>query len=152
VDHAIGLDLEHVIERLLARRESPVVIGAVDRGAAVVADPALLESGLDVRKALGPAKHQVLEQMRHPGLAVAFLPRADEIGDVDRHGVDRTVRDEQDPEAVRQAVLGDALDRRDALNPRGEAHARGLGGGEPGQEQDRRKEKAEEGHRWHACS
>ena len=116
VHHAVGLDLQNVVERLPARRESLEVIGPVVRGAAVEARSALLEVRLDVRKAPRPAEHQVLEEMRHSGLAVAFVARADEVGDVDGDRIDRAVGDEQDLQSVREAVLGDAFDRGDPRN------------------------------------
>src|SRR6266568_337582 len=109
-------DRAPMIARLPARREGLEVIGPVVRGAAVVARSALLEVRLDVRKAPRAAEHQVLEEMRHSGLAVAFVARADEIGDVDGDRIDRAVGDEQDLQSVREAVLGDAFDRGDPRN------------------------------------
>ena len=53
--------------------------------------------------------------MRHALLAVALVPRADEINDVHRDGVGARVRDRQHLEAVRQPVFRDALDGRHVL-------------------------------------
>ena len=101
VDHAVGFDIKHVVEGLFARREGLEVIGPVERGAAVVARPAPLEVRLDARKPRRAAEHQVLQKMRHARFAVPFVPRADEVSDVDRDGIDRAVGDQQDLQAVR---------------------------------------------------
>ncbi len=61
---------------------------------------------------------QMLEQMRHPGLAVAFEPGADFIGHVDRRCRARVVRIQQYLQPVGQAVFGDPLDREDLRGSR----------------------------------
>ena len=55
----------------------------------------------------------VLEQVGHAGFAVAFVPRADEDGQVDGDRGPRRVGKEQHLQAVVEPVLGDALDRLD---------------------------------------
>ncbi len=143
VDHAVGFDIEHVVESLPVRRERFEVIGPVERGAAVVARSALLEIRLDARETRRAAEHEVLQKMRHSGLAVAFLPRADEVGDVDRDGIDRAVGDQKDFQAVRQAIFGDPFDRGDPRDPGGQARAGRLGQGGRGRKDE--GERGEEG-------
>ncbi|MCG3162244.1 MAG: hypothetical protein JMDDDDMK_03484 [Acidobacteria bacterium] len=58
---------------------------------------------------------QMFEQMRHPGFAVIFVARADQIGDVDGDRLLGRIGEEQYAKAVRQTVFGDALDRSDTL-------------------------------------
>src|ERR1700752_4227220 len=70
----------------------------------------------------------MLEQMRHPGFAVALVARADLVGHVDRDRLLRLIRKEQDLEAVGQPVLSDAFDRRDSFHARGQALRRWLRG------------------------
>jgi hypothetical protein len=61
-----------------------VVVGAVEGGGAVELHAAVGELARDVRVLGRALEHQVLEQVRHAGLAVVFLARADLVGDV--HG------------------------------------------------------------------
>jgi hypothetical protein len=51
---------------------------------------------------------EVLEQVRHPRLAVALEPRADQVGHVDRHLRVRRVGKEQHAEAVGVGIFSDA--------------------------------------------
>ena len=137
VDHAVGLEAEHERERVVARREGLEVVGAVERGGAVVARAALEELVLrvgDLRRAL---EEQVLEEVRHAALAVALVPGADEVGDVGGDRVLGGVGEEQDFHPVREVVLGDAAHRRAA----GDAGREGLGSRrECGEQQGERRE------------
>ena len=81
--------------------------------------------GAVVRRAL---EHQVLEQVRHAGLAVVFVARADQVGDVDGDGRFRGVREQQHLQAVRQAVFGDAFDRRAQRDAFGQGQRGGAAG------------------------
>ncbi len=65
-----------------------------------------------LRRAL---EYQMFEQVRHPGLAVIFVTRADQVGHVNGDRLFGRVGKEQDAQAVGQTVLGDALDRGYAL-------------------------------------
>ena len=69
----------------------------------------------DVRMPRRALEDHVLQQMRHAGLAVTLLPRADQHGHVDRHLGLRLVGKEQRAQAVVELVFGDALDRRHLL-------------------------------------
>ena len=55
----------------------------------------------------------VLEQVGHAGLAVAFVARADEDGQVDGDVGRRGIGEEQNAQAVVEAVFGDTFDGGD---------------------------------------
>ena len=120
VDHAVGLHPEDEREGVLVRREGLEVVGAVERGGAVVARAALEELVLRVGDLRGALEEQVLEQVRHAALAVALVPRADEVGDVDGDRVLRRVGEEEHLHPVREVVLADPAHRRAAGHARGE--------------------------------
>ncbi len=111
VDHPVGLEVERPGEVRVRGGEGLEVVGAVVPGGAVGLRAVLGQLLRDVGMLRRALERQVLEQVRHPGLAVAFVPGADEIGDVDRDGRLRGVGEEQDAEPVREVVFGDALDR-----------------------------------------
>ena len=69
--------------------------------------PWSVEFLLDVAAVGALDEVHVLEQVRHAGLAVAFVPGADEIGDVDRDRVAAGVGQQQDaePVGVRYSVI-----------------------------------------------
>ncbi len=73
---------------------------------------------------VGALEQHVLEQVRHAGLAVALVARADEVGDVDRDRRLGGIGEEQHAQAVGEQVFGDAFDGGDPLRL-----ARGAGGG-----------------------
>src|SRR5688572_21655017 len=52
---------------------------------------------------------QMLEQVRHASLAVSFVARTDQHGEVDGHLRLRVVREEQRAQTVVELVFGDAL-------------------------------------------
>src|SRR5438309_5988637 len=58
----------------------------------------------------------MLEQMRHAGLAVVLVTRADEIGDVHCRLRLARIRKQQHLETVPQRVFGDAFNRRSLLD------------------------------------
>ena len=118
VDHPVGLQVERPLQVLVARRERLEVVRAVEPGRAVRERAALGHLGGNVRVVRRALEHQVLQQMRHPRLAVALVPGTDEIGDVHRDLLLAPVGEEQETEAVLQPVLRDPLDRghlRDAV-------------------------------------
>ena len=103
-------------------RRSPeglVVVRAVDPGGAVDLESALVESTSGFRMILRAFEDHVLEQVGHAGFAVALVPRADQVRDVDRgRGLGR-IGKQQDPQAVVEPVLGDALDSGPRVTPAG---------------------------------
>ena len=115
VHHPVGLHRQCELEVLLGRGKGFEVVGAVEGGGAVPARTALHELFLDVRKAGAALEQHVLEQVRHAFLAVAFVARADQVGDVDGDRVHRAVRHQHDAQAVGQAVLADPFDGGHAL-------------------------------------
>ena len=109
--HALGLDLDRELEVLRRRGEGLVVVRAVEARRAVhlhAAAAELLPQVLDRRRA---EEQHVLEQVRHAGLAVVLVARADAVGDRDRRGRLARVGEEDDLEPVVERVLGHALDR-----------------------------------------
>ncbi len=111
VDHPVGFHPERPGEIVVAGGERLEIVGAIEAGRAVVLHAALAELGLDVAAAWRALEHEVLQQMRHAGLAVVLVGGADLVGDVDGRRRLRRVREEQDLEAVREPVFGDAFDR-----------------------------------------
>ena len=114
-----GLEVERVRQVLRRGGQRLVVVGAVVPRRAVGLAAALVEQLEDVAVARRPLEHHVLEQVRHPGLAVALHPRPHQVGDVDRDGGLRRVREHQHLEAIGELVLPDALDGADQLRGRG---------------------------------
>jgi hypothetical protein len=112
--HRVGRPAQEPVEVVVVRGPAREVVGAVGAGRAVGAHaPA---GALRPRVGVGrrAEEDEVLEQVRHPRLAVVLVLRAHEVGDVDRGGGFRGVGREQDSQAVGEVVLGDALDGGDA--------------------------------------
>ena len=86
-------------------------------------------------------EQQVLEQVRHAGLAVVLVRRADLVGDVDRGRRLRRVGEQQHRQPVGQPVFGDALDRRSLGDARGQ---RGMHAGGDEQRDEERRQAAQE--------
>ena len=121
VGHRIGLPAEVPAQVVVVGREARGVVGAVEPGAAVGGQPALGELAPDLRMFRRSLEEQVLEQVRHAGLAVVLVTRAHSVGEVDGGRRLRIVRYQQHLQPVRQAVLVDAFD---GLHP---CHAAGKG-------------------------
>src|SRR4051794_5694292 len=68
---------------------------------------------LDVAPGPGLLEEHVFQQVRHAGLPIALVTRADEVGHVDRYLRLRLVGKQKDAKAVRQGIFGDSLDRSD---------------------------------------
>ncbi len=136
IHHPVGLHRQRPVEVVAGRGERLEVIGAVPAGAAVEAHAAAAELLHDVA-AIGRAlEHEVLEQVRHPGLAVILVRGADAVRDVDHRRRLRCVREQQHREPVGEPVLGDPLHARPLRDTRGK---RGVGadGDEQGDEERR---------------
>ena len=110
VDHRVGLPAEVPAQVVVVGREAGEVVGAVDPGRAVGAQPALGELGPHRAVRRRALEDQVLQQVRHAGLAVVLVARADVIGHVDRGRGLAVIGGQQDLQAVGQPVLADALD------------------------------------------
>src|SRR6267142_1031928 len=117
--HAVGLHGERPVQVFRRRREGLEVVGAVVRGRPVPARAAARQLALDVGEALRALEQHVLEEVRHAFLAVALVARADEVHDVHGDRVGARIGQREHLEAVRQPVLGDALDRHHALRQLG---------------------------------
>jgi hypothetical protein len=124
IHHPIGLEVDRPVDVLLRRGKRLEVVRAIERSGRVVLRAARVHQLRQVAQALGALEHHVLEEVRHAGLAVALVPRADEVRDVDGHGRLRRVGEQQHREPVVEAVLGDALDRADLRRLRRLRHRR----------------------------
>src|SRR5437016_1605016 len=63
----------------------------------------------------GAFEDHVFEQVRHPCLAVAFVPRADQHGHIYRNFGLRGVGEQEQSQAIIELVFSYALDRRNLL-------------------------------------
>ena len=112
VRHAVGFEVERPREIGVGRSEVLIEVRAVERGRrrrrrAMRGD---LFGRLGMLRR--PLEEHVLEQVRHPCLPVALVPRADEIRDVHRRLRLRLVREEKNAKPVRKPVLSDSFDAR----------------------------------------
>ena len=109
VHHAIRLEVERPAKILVRGRERLEVVRAIEPGGTVRTRAVLGQLLRDVAMAGRPLEHQMLEQVRHAGFAVALMAGADLICHVDRDRLLRLIRKEQDLKAVGQPVLSDAF-------------------------------------------
>ena len=109
VHHPVRFQVQGPVQVVLVRRKGLVVVGAVHPRRAVGEGAAFGEFVVDARVVGGALEHQMLQQMRHAGLAVALVPGAHQIGDVHGDLLLALIRKEQKAQAVLQPVLGDAL-------------------------------------------
>ena len=128
VHHPVGLQIERPAQVLVGGRERLEVVRPIEPGRAVRARAVFGQFLRDVAMAWRSLEHEMLEQVCHARLAVSLVARADLVGHVDRDGLLRLIGKEQDLEAVRQPVLGDAFDRGDSLDALRETLSRRLGG------------------------
>src|SRR5581483_3397494 len=89
------------------------IVDAIARRAAIKLGAVVLQFLGDFRVARRALEDHVLEQMRHAGFAVTFLPRTDQHGKIYRDLGLRVVRKEQDAEAIIELVFADAFDSGD---------------------------------------
>ena len=113
IHHAVGLEVERPLEVVGGRREGLEVVGAIQPGGAIGERTPLGQFLGDVRVVGRALEHQVFEKMGHAGLAVAFVPRPDEVGDVHGGLGLAGIGEEKDPKSVVQTVFGDPLDGGD---------------------------------------
>ena len=97
--------------------------------------PWSVSSFLTFLRGLGLQEQHVLQQVRHAGFAVALVARAHQVGHVDRDLRLGGIGEQQDVQAVRQGVLGDALHGGDLLN----ALRKGLEIGRIGENKEKRE-------------
>ena len=110
VDHALGFESERPPEVLVAGRDGLEIVGAVVVRAAVPLRAVVGQFLLDVAVVRRADEVQVLEQMRHAGLAVALEARADQVRHVDRDLGVRRIGEQQDAQPVGIRVFGDAAE------------------------------------------
>ncbi len=107
VHHPVRFEAERPLQVLVRRRHGLVIIRPVVRGRAVPARGVRDDLVLDLPAVGGLDEIHVLQQMRHAGLAIAFMPRADQIGHIDRDLRLGRVGVQQHLQAIREVVLGD---------------------------------------------
>ena len=110
VDHGIGLPGQVPAQVVVVGRKTRGVVGAVIPGAAVGGEAPLVEVGPDLGVLGGTLEQQMLQQMRHAGLAVTLLPRTHAVGHVDRCGGFGFVRYQEQLQTVGEAVFLYAFD------------------------------------------
>ena len=105
VAHAVGFHPQHRVQR----RGGHVleVVGAVVAGGSVQIGCAQFFEHLEIVgiEVLAAVEHQVLEQVREPGLAALLVLRPDVVPDVDRHDGSFVVLVDDDREPVREHEL-----------------------------------------------
>ena len=105
IDHPVRLQLQRPAQVLLRRRDRLVVVGAVEPRRAIGARAVLRQLLRDVRLLRRPFENEVLEQMRHPRLAVVLMPRPDFVGDIHRHDRARRIGEKQHAQPIRQGCI-----------------------------------------------
>jgi len=110
VDHAIRFQGKGPAQVRIRGPERLEVVGAIEGGLAIGAGAPLRQLLGNVGMAGRPLEEQVLQEVRHASLAVVLVPTAHQIGDVDGDGRFAGIREQQDPQAIGEAVLGDAFD------------------------------------------
>ena len=128
VDHPIGFHLEREVEVLIARDHGLVVVRSVRPRRTIEAGAVVLQALPRIRVIRRSLEHHVLEQVGHPLFAAAFLSRPYEVGDVHRDIRGTLIREEQDTQAVRKAILGDTLHGREGMAHPFAGLGRGFGG------------------------
>ena len=124
VDHAIGFQVERPVQVFSARREGFEVVGPIERRRPIGPRPVLGQFLRNVPMLGRTLEDHVLQEVRHPGLAVPFISRSYQIGHVDSDLWLGSVRKQKEMEPVGESVLGDTLNRSDSLHALRE---RGLG-------------------------
>ena len=129
--HALALQAQHEVERVATGVEGAEVVRAVVARGGVEAHPALAHGLGDVGHRGHALEQEVLEQVRHAGLARALVAAADAVDDVGQAGGGRRVGKQQHLQAVGQPVLLDALQLAHRLRF-GQRGRHGLRGGRCG--------------------
>ncbi|MNM72483.1 hypothetical protein D3C81_841780 [compost metagenome] len=112
IDHAVRFQRQQPIQRFVVGRERAEVVGAIQRGGRVLAHTALLHLTGDVRVLRRALEQQVLQQMRHAGLAVVLMHRAHAVDQIDRHRRLACIREQQHPHSILQPVFADTFHAR----------------------------------------
>ncbi|KAG1256384.1 hypothetical protein G6F65_016335 [Rhizopus arrhizus] len=132
IDHGVGLPAQVPLEGLGVGGEAGEIVGAVAGGRAVGLQAAARKLAHGVAGGGRALEQHMFKQVRHAGLAVVLVARADQIGHVDRGRGLGFVGDQQHSQAIGQAVFGDAFNRgglRDAGRKAGGAGLEGQKGG-----------------------
>ena len=112
-DHAIGFEIERPLEILIRCGEGLEVVCAVEGRRSVRARSAFGQLFHDVGMIWRALEHEVLQEVRHACLPIAFVTRAHEKSDIHSGRGFAGIREEYESQAVVEAVLGDPLDLRD---------------------------------------
>jgi len=135
IDHGVGLPAEVPLEGVGIGGEAGEIVGAVAGGRAVGLQAAAREFAHGVAGGGRALEQHVFQQVRHARLAVVFVARAHQVGHVDGGGGLGFVGNQQHPQAVGQAVFGDAFDRGGLRDAGRQAGGSGLEGQEGGKQQ-----------------
>ena len=129
VDHGVSLPSQVPLQVVLVGGETGEVVGAVQPGRTIGAQPPFGELGPDLAVPRRALEQQVLQQMRHAGFAVVLVFAADPVGHVDGGGGPAVVLNQQHLQAVGQAVLDNPFHRGDLghAGRQGLAKRRGCG-------------------------
>ena len=119
IHHAVRFHFERPAQIGVGGGHGLEIVGAIPGSAAVEVVAVGAELAHDFLVLLGSLEQHVLEQMGHAGFPVAFVPRPDHVGHVDRDRGLGVIGEQQDLQAVVQAVFGDTLDRGDFDGRRG---------------------------------
>ena len=109
--HPIRFEIKRPREIGIGGRHRLEVVRAIEPGGAIRSCAPLCQFLRHVLVRRCALEKQMLEQVRHAGLAVPFMPRTNEVGDVDGDGRLGRVGEEQDTQAVGKAILGDPFHR-----------------------------------------
>ncbi len=118
VHHPVRFERQAELQILLGRRQRLEVVRPVVRGRPIELRSVILERLPNLRMIRRALELHMLKQVRHARLAVALMPRADEIRHVHGHRRLGRIGEEKHLEPVAQAILGDALDRGDLFRRR----------------------------------
>ena len=112
--HPVGLEPQRQVD--LVCRQGLEVVGAVEPGRAVHRAAGGLDEGdvLGLGDVAGSLEHDVLEEVREPGLALHFVLRPDVVPEVDRDDRREVILGDDDPQAVVETLVAehDVGDRR----------------------------------------
>ena len=110
IHHAVGFHVERPLQVFIGGLECFEIIGAVEVGGSVRPAAVLGKLLHDIQMVSAALEYHVLQQVGHAAFAGAFLPRADQVSDIDGDGGFGRIGEHQEMQSVVETVLGDAFD------------------------------------------